>query len=93
MDLTRVRSVASQSGAQACESWDQSSKQPPLFWFERARATLSEMEPSVVSEETTKSCTNKDHCQSVGGKSSPDRVEPVAFFCPEDSVPDTNSKY
>ena len=28
--------------------------------------SLSEMEPSGVSVEVTKSCTNKDHCQSVG---------------------------
>ena len=27
--------------------------------------SLSEMEPSGVSVEVTKSCTNKDHCQSV----------------------------
>ena len=27
--------------------------------------SLSEMEPSGVSVEGTKSCTNKDHCQSV----------------------------
>ena len=27
--------------------------------------SLSEMEPSAVSVEVTKSCTNKDHCQSV----------------------------
>ena len=26
--------------------------------------SLSEMEPSGVSVEVTKSCTNKDHCQS-----------------------------
>ncbi len=28
--------------------------------------SLSEMEPSGVSVEVTKSCTNKDHCQSEG---------------------------
>ena len=27
--------------------------------------SLSEMEPSVVSVEVTKSCTNRDHCHSV----------------------------
>ena len=27
--------------------------------------SLSEMEPSGVSVEVTKSCTNKDHCQTV----------------------------
>ena len=27
--------------------------------------SLSEMEPSGVSVEVTKSCANKDHCQSV----------------------------
>ena len=27
--------------------------------------SLSEMEPSGVSVEVTKSCTNKDHCQSI----------------------------
>ena len=27
--------------------------------------SLSEMEPSGVSVEVTKSCTNKDHCQSL----------------------------
>ena len=27
--------------------------------------SLSEMEPSGVSVEVTKSCTNKDHCQSA----------------------------
>ena len=27
--------------------------------------SLSEMEPSGVSVEVTKSCTNKDHCQST----------------------------
>ena len=27
--------------------------------------SLSEMEPSGVSLEVTKSCTNKDHCQSA----------------------------
>ena len=29
--------------------------------------SLSEMEPSGVSVEVTKSCTNKDQCQSEGG--------------------------
>ena len=28
------------------------------------RGEFSEMEPSGVSVEVTKSCTNKDHCQS-----------------------------
>ena len=31
--------------------------------------SLSEMEPSGVSVEVTKSCTNKDHCQSGPGLS------------------------
>jgi len=34
--------------------------------------SLSEMEPSGVSVEVTKSCTSKDHCQSVGVESVAD---------------------
>ena len=37
--------------------------------------SLSEMEPSGVSVEVTKSCTNKDHCQSVRGAHSQSRNE------------------
>jgi len=36
--------------------------------FLRHIASLSEMEPSGVSAEVTKSCTDKDHCQSVSGQ-------------------------
>ena len=36
--------------------------------------SLSEMEPSGVSAEVTKSCTNKDHCQSPAGNSRANRV-------------------
>ena len=36
--------------------------------------SLSEMEPSGVSVEVTKSCTNKDHCQSVGGRTWCDKL-------------------